>query len=197
MRGADDLVGNFAVNQHAGFALDDGLNLRLPLFGAHKAGLREQAEQFFRRGNGAEQFVQRAVRRNAFAAFRREDERAAGLDDARARTHALHALIQIHVERIAAVGGHDDIEGFIHCLHCGLADELGANLVRLQNIAREDVGDLPLLVERDVQDETRAGLQGDVAQFLPKRVAIIDAEGRVRIANVAEAVIAHHRVRAC
>ena len=196
MRGANHFVGNLAVDQHARLALDDGLDLRLPLFRAHEAGLREQAEQFFGGRNGAEQLVERTIRGNAFAAFRREDERAAGLDDARARAHAFHALIQIHVERIAAVRGHDDIEGFVHRLHRVLAHELGANFVRLENVAGEDVGDLPLLVERDVEDETRSGLQRNVAQFLPERVAVIDAEGRVRIADVAEAVVAHHRAQA-
>ena len=34
--------------------------------------------------------------------------------------------------------------------------------------------------------------QGDVAHFLPERIALRDAEGGVRIADVFRAVIAHH-----
>ena len=64
--------------------------------------------------------------------------------------------------------------------------------MRLHEVARENAGDLPGLVEGDVDEETRAGAARDVPHFLPNRVADGHAEGRPPVADVGVAVVAHH-----
>ena len=54
----------------------------------------------------------------------------------------------------------------------------------LEKIAREDPGQLALFVQGDVQEETGADAQGDVSQFFPERVAVRDAKGGARIADI-------------
>ena len=183
------------MNEHARPALDERLDLRLPLFGPHETGCGQQREHFLRTAGAAEQLVERTVRGNAFATFSGENEQAAGADDACARAHAFHALIQIHVERIAAVGGDDDIEGLRDRLHRGLADEFNSALVRRDQVAGKDAGDLTRFIERDVEEEARPDAQGDVAHFLPDRISFGDAKRGLRIADVALAVVAHHGVK--
>ena len=46
-------------------------------------------------------------------------------------------------------------------------------------------------VEADVEEKGRPHAQGHVAQFLPQRIALRDAEGGVGIGDVLAAVIAH------
>ena len=167
MGGADDVIGQRAVEQDAGLALDEGLELRLPLFGPAETGRGQQGEQLFRAGGAAQELVEAAVGRDAVAAFTGQDERAARLEDARAGAHALDALIQVLIERIAAVGGDDDVKGRVELLHRRLPDEFAAGLVGREQVAGEDAGDLPLLVQGHVEQEARAGAQGDVAHFLP------------------------------
>ena len=167
------------------------------MFGPNKAGRREQRENFLRPRRAAQQFVERTVRRHAFTTFARENQQAAGLDDARAGAHALHALVKIHVERIAAVRRDHDVERRADFLHRRFADELDAGVVRLEQVAREDAGDLPLVVECDVQQKARAEAQRDVAHLLPDRIALGDAEDRVRVADIFRAVIAHHGFEMC
>ena len=82
--------------------------------------------------------------------------------------------------------------GLLDGLHRRFFDKRAAGLVRLDDVAGEHVRDVALLVERDVEEKTRPGLERDVAQFLPKRVALGDAEGRLWVADVFRAVIAHH-----
>src|SRR5439155_1636730 len=78
-------------------------------------------------------------------------------------------------------------------LHRRSPDELAAGFVRGEEIAGKDPGDLFLFVEADVEQKARTCPQGDVAQFLPQRVALCDAEGGARVADVFRPVIAHDR----
>lgn len=156
-----------AVDLDFGAALDEGLDLGLPLFGFGESGCGEHGEDFFGRVGGLQEFVQRAVRGNAFAAFAGEDEETAVFEDSGAGAHPFNALIEIEVERVAAVGGEDDVEGGGNGLHGGLLDELAAFLMRLDEVAGEDGGDFSGFVECDVKEEAGAGAEGDVAQFFP------------------------------
>jgi len=51
-------------------------------------------------------------------------------------------------------------------------------------------GDLAAIVQRDIQQKTRADAQGDIAHFLPDRIPLGDAKGRAHIADLRRAVVA-------
>ncbi len=179
------------MDEDFGAALDEGLDLGLPLFGAHKTRGGEHGEDFGRTAGGAQEFVEGTAGGNAFAAFAGEDDRAAFVDDAGGGAHAFDALVEVHVERITAVGGDDDIEGFLDFLHGGAADEFESGFVGDEEIASEDAGDGALFVQGNVEEEALADAQGDVANFFPDGIAIGDAKGGTGIADVMDAVIAH------
>ena len=193
--GADDVVGKGAVHENFGATLDERLDLGLPLFGPDKAWGGQQGQDFLRTRGVAEEAVKRTTGGDAFTAFAGEDESSMLLEDARASGHAFDTLVKVEVERVARVGGDDDVEGRFDALHRGLADELVAGLVSLEEIAREDPGQLALFVQGDVQEETGADAQGDVSEFFPERVAHRDAKGGARIADVPRAVVAHDRLK--
>lgn len=156
-----------AVDLDFGASLDEGLDLGLPLFGFGESGRGEHGENFLGRVGGLEEFVQRAVCGNAFAAFAGEDEESAVFEDSGAGAHPFDTLVEVKVEGITAVGGEDDVEGSGNGLHGGLLDELAAFLVGLDEVAGEDGGDFSGFVECDVEEEAGAGAEGDVAQFFP------------------------------
>ena len=191
VRGAHHFVGKRTVDQHGRFALNQRLDLRLPLFGSREARRGKQGQDRLRPGGAAQQLIERAAGGHTFAALAGQDDCPARLDDARRGAHALDALIQIQVERIAAVGGDNDVERGVAFLHGRLAHELAAGFMRRDQVAGKDAGDLDGIVERDIEQETRPDASGDVAQFLPQPVAGGDAERGGRVADVARAVIAH------
>ena len=156
-----------AVDLDFGASLDEGLDLGLPLFWFGESGRGEHGEDFFGRVGGLQEFVQRTVCGDAFAAFAGEDKETAVFEDSGAGAHAFDALVKVEVEGIAAVGGKDDVEGVGNGLHGGLLDELAAFLVGLDEVAGEDGGDFSGFVECDVEEEAGAGAEGDVAQFFP------------------------------
>src|SRR5260221_2003116 len=192
---ADDFVRQRTVNQNAGLALDEGLDLCLPLLGTDKSGRRQHGENFLRTRGGAEQFIEWAVRRHAFAAFAGQDEQAARLENARPSAHPFNTLIQVEIERVAAVRCDDDVEGGGDLLHGRFSDKLNSDLVRLEQVPGKDTGDLPCLIQRNVQQETRTYPQRDLTHLLPDRVAGGDAEDGLRMADVRGAVVAHHRLQ--
>jgi len=65
-------------------ALDERLDLRLPLFGPQETGLCQLGEQLLRAGDAAQELVKAAISRSAFAALTGQDESAARFEDARA-----------------------------------------------------------------------------------------------------------------
>ena len=109
---------------------------------------------------------------------------------------AFDALIQVLIERVSAVGGDDDVKGGVELLHRRLADELAADAVGREQVTGEDSGDLPPLVQGHVQQEARAGAQGDVAHLFPDGIPLSDAERGIGIIEIAGAVIAHDRAQA-
>jgi hypothetical protein len=196
MTGADGFIGQGAVNEDLGVSLDQGLDLGLPLLGADEAGRGEQGEDLLGAGGGAEEVIEVAAGGHAFAAFAGEDEGATGLKDAGAGAHAFDALVEVKVERIAAVGGDDDLERCFDLLHGGTSHEFEADFMGLEEVTGEDAGQLALFVEGHVEQKARSGAQGDVAQFFPERIAIGDSERGAWIPDVGCAMIAHDRFEA-
>ena len=185
-------MGHGGDDAHAEPSLDEGLDLGLPLLGAHEAGRGQQRQDFLGGGGLAQEAVERAAGRDALAALGGEHEESARLEDARAGAHALHALVKVLVERIAGVGGDHDVEGGVHALHGGLPHEVAPGAVGEEEVAGEHAGDVALVVEGDVEQEAGAHAQGDVPQLLPQGVALANAEGRPGIGEVRGAVVAHH-----
>ena len=57
-------------------------------------------------------------------------------DDAGGGAHAFDALVEIQVERVAAIRCDDDFEGRLHLLHGGFADEFVAGAMGFDEVAR-------------------------------------------------------------
>ena len=129
--------------------------------------------------------------RNAFAAFGCQRDGSAILHDARSGGHSLHRLIQIHVERVTTVRRHHDTKR-PPPVHRGRTHEVDPNAMRCNKIAGEYSRNLAPFVEGNIHQETWAGAQRDVAHFLPQRIAVRDAEGRLRVTDVLRSVVAHH-----
>src|SRR6185503_8524031 len=102
MTGPNDFVRERTVNEHFSSALNQRLDLRLPLFGPDETGCRQHGQNFLRTGRAPEQFIERAAGGNAFAAFTSEDDEAVFLNDARGGAHAFDTLVKTQVQRIAA-----------------------------------------------------------------------------------------------
>ena len=64
--------------------------------------------------------------------------------------------------------------------------------VRRDEVARKNPGDLPLPVQRDIQQEARPDAQRDVAHLLPDRIPLGDAKCAAPVSDVLCAMIAHH-----
>ena len=106
--------------------------------------------------------------------------------------HALDALVDILVQRRAAVGGDDNVG--IRRLYLRVAEqEVAAGPVRRDIVAGKGRHSLLVLVDDDVDDvgELRHGRGRD--HVLVHRVAVEDAGARIRAVDEAAAVIAHHR----
>src|ERR1035441_10232000 len=106
--GADEVIRQRAVEQNLGLALDERLELRLPLLGSAITGRGQQRQQFFRTSGAAQDLVEATVSGDAIATFTGQDERAARLEDARAGAHPFDGLIQVLIERVAAVGRSEE-----------------------------------------------------------------------------------------
>jgi hypothetical protein len=191
MTGPDDVVGQRAVDEDFGMALDECLNLGLPLFGPDEVGRCEQREDFLGAGRGAEELIEMTSGGDTFAAFAGQDQGAAWLKDAGAGAHPFDALVEVKVEGIAAVGRDHNLERRFDLLHGGMADEFVSDLVGVDEVAGKGTGNLSLLIERDIEKKARAGTEGDVAKFFPQRVAVGDAECGAGIADMGRAMIAH------
>ncbi len=188
---AQGFRGDGRVDADSGAALDEGLDLGLPLFGSDKSRSSEEREDFLGRGGFAQQFVERAAGGDPLAAFGGKDEESAFLEDAGASAHALDTLVQVLVQGIPGVRGDHDVEGGLDALHGGGADEFATLTVGGDEISCEDAGDVAAFVEGDVEEEGGTCTERDVAEFFPKGVAFADAEGGAGVADVPGPVIAH------
>ncbi len=190
---AEDIIGKRTVNENLGAALDEGLDLGLPLLGTDMVGGGEHGEDFFGTAGFTQEFVKRAAGWNALAAFAGQDDRAALLHDPGGRAHAFHALVKIKIKRVTAVGSYHHVKGSFHLLHRGMADKFVTISMSFDQVARKNAGDLTLLVEADIQKKTWANPERDVPDFLPDRIADCDTEGGAGIADITRVVVAHHR----
>jgi len=158
--------------------------LRLPLFGPNEPGRRQPRQNFFGARRTAKQLVERTSGRYPLAAFAGQNDRSPFLHDARGRAHPFDALIQIQVERESAVGCYYNVKRRLDLLHRRLPDELATGLVRGEQVAGKDAGDLFLFVEADVKQKAGTHPQGDIAQLLPQRIAFRNAKGGARMADI-------------
>ncbi len=187
----ENVIGEGTVNEDFRAALDERLNLGLPLFGPDVARGGEHGEYFFRAIGVAQEFIERTARGNAFATFAGENDSAFLLDDSGGGAHAFDALVEIEVEGVATVGGDNHVEGGLDLLHGRTADKFVAGAMGFEEVACEDAGDLALFVETNVEEEAWADAQGEVANFFPDGVADGHAESGARVADIAGIVIAH------
>jgi hypothetical protein len=98
------------MKKNTGSLADQALDLSLPLFGALESRLHQKGEDFFRAARLAQEAIERTASRHAFAAFTGDDDEPARFHNARGCTHSFDPLVQVHVERVAAVARNHDIE---------------------------------------------------------------------------------------
>jgi hypothetical protein len=101
-------------------------------------------------------------------------------------------LIQIQIERIAGVGCDHNVEWLRHGDHRRLFHKGAARRVSGIQVTRKHAGDVFSLLSVTLSRNKRPALQGDLADFLPDRIAPRDAPRRVGIADHARIVIAQH-----
>ena len=150
MTGFERVIVQHAVNEHLGMALHERLNLCLPLFRADESRRGKHSQNFLYRACAAQQVVKWAAAGHAFAALSGEDQCTALLQHTGAGAHALDTLIQVEIQRVAAVRRDDDVERLLNTLHGRVFDKRAAALVRLDDVAGEHIRDVALLVEGDV-----------------------------------------------
>lgn len=132
-------------------------NLGLPLVGHGLRGAvaADGRHDVFVAGVAGKGFIEsgRAV---SVAAFGNHDDDAARLARAFGGGHAFDGLIDVLVERIAAVCRDDDIRR-LGLAAAQLADEAHAGLVRRVQIAAERADDFFFGVEHDIEDKFQSG----------------------------------------
>ena len=106
------------------------------------------------------------------------------------RAHALHGLVDVLVERVAAVGGDGDLA--LNGLNAGKAlHELTAGLVRLVNVAGKGADDLVLAVEHHVKHKGKVSHLGGSKHVLAYVVVAQVAGTRVGIIHKLTVVVVH------
>ncbi len=161
-----------AVDEDLRFELDQRLELDLPLVVGMEAGLGEHVEDALRRAPFDEQLGITAVIGDAVAAGGGHDDRPALAHDARGGAHALDRLVEALVERVAAVGGNDNVERLLDADHGMGAHVFAARLMGGEHVTGEDGRDLLALVEGHIEQERGLGHQRRFAHLLPDRVAL-------------------------
>src|SRR3989304_3637277 len=138
--------------------------------------MTQKSEEFIRSVHTMQQALEGAAGWNPFAAFGGDDNCSTFPDNTRCGTDTLGGLIQIQVERVAAVGGNNHIIRLIHALHRRGANELAARFVALEQMTGKHAGNITVVVERNVQQETPSNAQRYIPHLLPRRVALRDAK---------------------
>src|SRR4029434_2024627 len=100
------------MDEDFGTALDEGLNLGLPLLGTAKARGDKFQEDVGRGGGLAQEEIEGTAIGHAIATFADEDNRAPLLDDAGGGTHAFHTLVEVAIEWMAAICRDNHVERF-------------------------------------------------------------------------------------
>ena len=172
-----------AAEEDLGLHLDTGLDLDLPLVGDRHRGGCDPVEQVSGRGSFAKQPAIRAVVGQPIAALGGADDRAAGADDFSRRGHPLHGLVEVLVERVAAVRGDDDVERRIDGPHGLLARDGTRGGVHGERLPSERARDLFRVVKEDVEREVHAGRPSDRTDGVVDGIAIDHTPRRLRIAD--------------
>ena len=104
--------------------------------------------------------------------------------------HALHGLVDVLVERVAAVGGDGDLA--LDGLNAGKAlHELAAGLVRLVDVAGKGADDLVLAIEHHVEHKGKVSHLGGGEHVLTHVVVAQVAGTRVGIVHKLTVVVVH------
>ena len=104
--------------------------------------------------------------------------------------HALHGLVDVLIERVAAVGGDGDLA--LDGLNAGKAlHELAASLVRLVDVAGKGADDLMLAVEHNVEHKGKVSHLGGGEHVLAHVVVAQVAGTRVGIVHKLTVVVVH------
>ena len=194
---AEHIVRQTGMDEDFGAALDKGLDLGLPLLGTAKARGDEFQENVSRGGGLAQKQIEGTAIGHAIATLADEDNRATILDDAGGGTHAFHTLVEVPVERIAAIRRDNYVERLRSWCHCLRLDIAAALAMRLAQVTGVDSGYTPVMGERDVDEKRWADGKGHAKKFLPQRIAIGDTEARLRMADVANVVARLNRLQSC
>ena len=106
------------------------------------------------------------------------------------RAHALHGLVDVLVERVAAVGGDGNLA--LDGLNAGKAlHELAASLVCLVDVTGEGADDLMLAVEHHVQHKGKVSHLGSGKHVLAHVVVAQVAGARMGIVHKLAVVVVH------
>ena len=149
---------------HAGRAEHAPEHLGLP---AVEAARRGSVDQLGRRRRRRDEPAEVAFGRDAVDAGRGHHDRAVARDDALGRGHALHRLIEVAIERVAAVGRHDDAEPARHSTHRCPLHERARRAVVVEHRGHPTVG-----VDGDVDRQLRGTERGRGPNEVVHRVAL-------------------------
>jgi hypothetical protein len=105
------------MHQNFGTALDEGLDLGLPLLRTAKARSDKFHENVRRRRGLAQEQIEGTAIRHTIATLADEDNRATPLNDAGGGAHAFHTLVEVSVERIAAIRRNNHVERLVSRCH--------------------------------------------------------------------------------
>ena len=111
------------------------------------------------------------------------DYGAAGFDDLGGSGEALYGLVQVQVERVAAVGGDHYVERLGCGAHGDAAGELAGVGVLGEEFPGMDAGDAVLVIHGYVYPEADTRVTGDLANGIVYRVALGDGPGGVVVAD--------------
>ena len=140
-----------------------------------------------------QQLLEVAVLREPVVAARGGDDVAAVGDDLRSGRHALHGLIQVLIERVTAVGRHDDRQRAIAGTIAVSREKAQPAVMSGGDVAAEHGGDLAAPIQRDVDAEVHRDQGAVVADALLGRIAVEQTPRRARVADHARVVIPHDR----
>src|SRR5262245_7423447 len=98
------------MDEDFGAALDESLDLGLPLLRTAKPRGNKFQKNVSRRGGLAQEKIEGTAIGHAIAAFACKDNRAAIFNDAGCRTHPFHTLVKVSVEWIAAIRRNNHVE---------------------------------------------------------------------------------------
>ena len=176
------------MDEDFGTALDEGLDLGLPLLGTAKSRGDEFQENVSRRRGLAQEQIEGTAMRDAITTFAGKDNRATILDDAGGGTHAFDTLIEVPVERIAAIRRDNHVErpgGWCHRLGLDIAAALAMRLAQVTGI---DSRNTTVMGQRNVDEKGGADGERHAKKFLPQRIALGDTKARLGMADVAHVV---------